>query len=89
MWARDALATEADAEGREDADEAQALVLNWFRSGRAYMSGAVEGMNCKSKLALRKAYGFRSYKAYELASYQTLRNLPEHERAHRFLKNPH
>ena len=60
------------------------LVLNWFRTGRSYSSGAVEGMNLKAKLALRKAYGFRSYKSYELALYHSLGNLPEHSLAHRF-----
>ena len=60
------------------------LVLNWFRTGRAFSSGAVEGMNNKAKIALRKAYGFRSYKSYELALYHTLANLPQHRLAHRF-----
>lgn len=60
------------------------LLLNWFRSGKAHSSGAVEGLNCKAKLALRKAYGFKSYKAYELALYHTLGDLPEHDLAHRF-----
>ena len=30
-------------------------VLNWFRTGRAFSSGAVEGMNNKAKVALRQA----------------------------------
>ena len=60
------------------------LVLNWFRTGRAFSSGAVEGMNNKAKIALRKAYGFRSYKCYELALYHTLADLPQHSLAHRF-----
>ena len=60
------------------------LVLNWFRTGRAFSSGAVEGMNNKAKIALRKAYGFRSYKSYELALYHTLADLPQHSLAHRF-----
>ena len=60
------------------------LLLNWFRTGRAFSSGAVEGMNNKAKVALRKAYGFRSYKSYELALYHTLGNLPQHSLAHRF-----
>ncbi len=60
------------------------LVLNWFRTGRAFSSGAVEGMHNKAKVALRKAYGFKSYKAYELALYHTLGDLPEHDLAHRF-----
>ena len=60
------------------------LLLNWFRTGRAFSSGAVEGMNNKAKVALRKAYGFRSYKSYELALYHTLADLPQHSLAHRF-----
>ena len=60
------------------------LLLNWFRSAKAHSSDAVEGLNCKAKLALRKAYGFKSYKSYELVPYHTLGNLPGHDLAHRF-----
>ena len=60
------------------------LLLNWFRTGRAFSSGAVEGMNNKAKVALRKAYGFRSYKCYELPLYHTLADLPQHSLAHRY-----
>ena len=60
------------------------LILNWFRTGRAFSAGAVEGMNNKAKVALRRAYGFRSYKSYELALYHTLADLPQHRLAHRF-----
>lgn len=60
------------------------LILNWFRTGRAFSSGAVEGMNNKAKVALRRAYGFRSYKSYELALYHTLAELPRHSLANRF-----
>ena len=60
------------------------LVINWFRTGRCHSSGTIEGTNLKAKLALRKAYGFRSYAAYELALYPTLGNLPQPEIAHRF-----
>ncbi|MDE0608463.1 MAG: transposase [Anaerolineaceae bacterium] len=60
------------------------LILNWFRTGRAFSAGAVEGMNNKAKVALRRAYGFRSYKSYELALYHTLADLPQHTLAHRF-----
>ena len=58
------------------------FVLNWFRTGRSHSSGAVEGMDCKAKLALRKACGFRSGKSYALALYHTLGDLPKHEIAH-------
>ena len=60
------------------------LVVNRFRIGRMYSSGAVEGLNKKAKLAMRKAYGFRSYKTYELTLCHVLGNLPEHEIGHRF-----
>ncbi len=62
----------------------QALVLNWFSTGKQHSSGAVEGMNLKAKLALRKAFGFRSYQNYELALYHTLGHLPAPDDAHRF-----
>ena len=55
----------------------RALLLHWFRAGRALSSGAVEGFNNKSKVTLRKAYGYRSYKAMELALYHGFGNLPE------------
>ena len=35
------------------------MLLNWFRTGKAHSSGAVEGLNGKAKLALRKAYGLQ------------------------------
>ena len=60
------------------------LVINWFRTGRCHSSGTVEDMNLKARLALRKAFGFRSYEACELALYHTLGNLPQPEGAHSF-----
>jgi transposase len=60
------------------------LLLNWFRAKGAISGGAVEGFNNKAKLTLRRAYGFRTYRAIELALYHTLGNLPEPKVAHRF-----
>ncbi len=40
---------------------------------------SVEGLNNKAKLTMRKAYGFRTYKAIEIALYHTLGELPEPE----------
>ncbi len=60
------------------------LVRNCFRTGRVHSSGALEGLHNKAKLAMRKAYGFRSYKTYELTLYHVLENLPENDLAHRF-----
>ena len=60
------------------------LILNWFRARGEISSGAVEGFNNKAKLTMRKAYGFRTPRALELALYHTLGNLPEPVATHRF-----
>jgi len=62
----------------------QELILNWFRAKKVFSSGVVEGLNGKAKLTTKKAYGFRTFKALEIALYHTLGNLPEPEFAHRF-----
>ena len=43
------------------------LILNWFRARGTVSAGAVEGLNNKAKLTTRKAYGFRTYEAIEIA----------------------
>jgi len=48
------------------------LILNWFRAHGTVSAGAVEGLNNKAKLTTRKAYGFRTYEAIEIALYHTL-----------------
>jgi len=60
------------------------LILNWFRAKGAISSGAVEGMNLKVKLTMRKAYGFRTLKCLQIALYHELGKLPEPEYLHRF-----
>ncbi len=60
------------------------LILNWFRADGELSSGAVEGLNNKAKLAMRKAYGFRTLKCLQLALYHQLGNLLEPPWAHRF-----
>lgn len=60
------------------------LLLNWFRAKGQISSGVVEGFNNKAKLTTRKAYGFRTYHAAEIALYHTLGGLPEPKIAHRF-----
>lgn len=60
------------------------LLLNWFRAKGEYSSGCVEGLNGKAKLAMRKAYGFKSYETIEIALYHQLGRLPEPETTHRF-----
>ena len=53
------------------------LILNWFRAKGTVSAGSVEGLNNKAKLTTRKAYGFRTYEAIEIALYHTLGDLPE------------
>jgi transposase len=60
------------------------LLLNYFRARKQFSSGVIEGMNNKAKVSMRKAYGFRTFRATELALYHVLGKLPEPKLAHRF-----
>ena len=60
------------------------LILNWFRARKQYNAGIVEGLNANVKLRFRKAYGFRTVEAMQVALYHQLGELPEPELAHRF-----
>jgi transposase len=59
-------------------------ILNWFRAKKQYNSGIVEGKNSRVKLRLRKASGFRTFTAMEVALYHELGQLPEPICIHRF-----
>jgi transposase len=60
------------------------LLMNWFRAKGEISSGAVEGLNNKIRVVTRRSFGFRTYKAMEMALFHTLGRLPEPESAHRF-----
>ncbi len=60
------------------------LLLNWFRAKGQLSSGVVEGFNAKAKLTTRKAYGFRTFHAQEVALYHALGALPIPQFTHRF-----
>jgi transposase len=62
----------------------QDLILNWFKAKGQISNGAVEGLNNKIRVVTRRSYGFRTYKAMEIALYHTLGQLPEPESGHRF-----
>jgi len=62
----------------------RALILNWFVAKGQYSAGIVEGLNANAKLRFRKAYGFRTFEASEVALYHQLGELPQPESAHRF-----
>ena len=53
------------------------LILNYFKAKKAFSSGVVEGLNNKVKLTTRKSYGFKTFKAIEIALYHNLGKLPE------------
>jgi hypothetical protein len=42
------------------------------------------GLNNKAKVTMRKSYGFRTFRALELALYHSLGKLPEPESTHDF-----
>src|SRR4029077_14914760 len=61
------------------------LLWNWFKAKVELSSGAVEGLNNKIRVITRRSYGFRTYKAMEIAMYHTLGRLPEpDELTHKF-----
>jgi transposase len=62
------------------------LILNWFRAIEQISPGATEGLNNKLKVITRRAFGFRTYEAMEVALYHTLGDLPDPltQFAHRF-----
>jgi transposase len=62
----------------------EGLLLNWFEAKGEVSSGVVEGLNNKIRVVTRRSYGFRTYKAMELALYHNLGRLPEPEDAHGF-----
>ena len=60
------------------------LILNYFRARKAFSSGVVEALNNNAKLTMRKAYGFRTFAALEVALFHQLGQLPEPPVTHRF-----
>jgi len=60
------------------------LLLNWFKAKGQLSSGPVEGLNNKIRVVTRRSYGFRTYKAMEIALYHNLGKLPEPEVTHKF-----
>ena len=60
------------------------LILNYFRAQKLISSGAVEGLNNKAKVTMRKSCGFRTFRVLELALYHSLGKLPEPESTHDF-----
>jgi transposase len=64
--------------------EYRGLILNWFRAKWTVSAGSVEGLNNKAALTIRKASGFGTSGAIEIAQYHTLGDLPEPNFTHQF-----
>ena len=64
------------------------LLLNWFRAKGAISAGTVEGFNTKAKLTLRKSYGFRTYRAMEIACSTRTASNPQILLRSRFFHSP-
>ena len=60
------------------------LIIDWFEAKGQFSSGVVEGFNNKTKLTMRKSYGFKSPDTIEIALHNALGALPEPKSAHRF-----
>ena len=62
----------------------EALLLNWFRAKGEISNAIAEGLNNKIRVVTRRSYGFRTYRAMEVALYHNLGHLPEPEFTRRF-----
>jgi transposase len=62
----------------------EVLILNWFRAKKRFNNGIVEGLNLKWNLTVRKAFGFRTFNALQIASFHQLGDLPEPPSTHEF-----
>ena len=60
------------------------LLMNYFKAGKLYSSGIVEGLNLRINLCMRKAYGHRSFELLKISLFHTLGDLPEPEFTHKF-----
>lgn len=82
------LAEEADLEPMikvaEMLQRHRELILNYFKAGKEFNSGIVEGLNRKINLTIRKAFGFRSFDVMQVALYHQLGKLQEPNFTHEF-----
>lgn len=60
------------------------LLMNYFKAGKLYSSGIVEGLNLRVNLSMRKAYGYRSFDLLKISLFHQLGDLPEPEFTHKF-----
>ena len=64
----------------------EALLMNYFKAGKLYSSGIVEGLNLRINLCMRKAYGYRSFELLQISLFHTHGNFPEPKFTHKFCR---
>jgi len=86
IWCRNAMRSRLEPMGKiaRQLREHRDLILNYFRAKKAFSSGVVEALNNNAKLSMRKAYGFRTFAALEIALFHQLGELPEPPVTHKF-----
>jgi len=60
------------------------LIMNWFEAKNHILLGAVEGQNNKSKVVIRKSYGFRTADMLKIMLYHKVGDLPVPDIAHKY-----
>lgn len=85
-WCRDVMRSRLDPlkQVARSLRQHRELILNWFIAKKQYNSGIVEGLNTNVKLTFRKAYGFRTQRAIQVALYHQLGHLPQPKLTHEF-----
>ena len=86
QWTRDAMRSRLKPmkKNARSLRKHEKLILNWFRARKAFNSGIVEAYNGRLKLTLRRAGGWRTFRAAEVALYHTLGDLPMPPATHQF-----
>ena len=86
QWTRDAMRSRLKPMKKiaRSLRKHEKLILNWFRARKAFNSGIVEAYNGRLKLTLRRAGGWRTFRAAEVALYHTLGDLPMPPATHQF-----
>lgn len=85
-WCEDAVRSQIEPMKRQAKTlrEHRELILNYFRALKEFSSAAVEGLNNKAKVVIRKSFGFRAFGVLKIALFHTLGHLPEPEQTHKF-----
>ena len=64
--------------------QTQETYIELVSGKKRFSSGTVEGLNNKTKVTMRKSYGFKSFECAQIALYHSMGNLPEPSTVHKF-----